>query len=354
MKTLYKFIIIVLAFGTVALAVSGGKESVDERISTVVWYEVDPSWPDKPADFTWGNKKDTKSQKAYELPQQSVPGVAVDKQDRVWILTRTEPPVQVYDKSGKFIRAWGEKMFKATHHIKIDRDGNIWASDASRHVIRKFTPEGKLLLTLGTLDEAGKDKKHFDRPTDMAITPKGDIFVSDGYGNSRIVHFDSKGRFVKTWGSKGIKTGQFNLPHAIVVDSKGRLYVADRANARIQVFKQNGKFVADWADIIVPWGIWITDKDEIWVCGSSPMQWRDGDERLGCPPKDQLVMKFNTKGKLLQLWTIPKGADGQEKPGELNWVHGIALDSKGNIYLGDIKGGRVQKFVRRTDARARD
>jgi hypothetical protein len=180
----------------------------------------------------------------------------------------------------------------------------------------------------------------------MAVTPAGDVFVSDGYGNARIVHFDKNGKYVKAWGSLGSKPGQFSIPHAIAVDSKGRLYVADRNNVRIQVFDQDGKLLDVWQNLIVPWGFCITAKDELWVCGSSPMQWRKEDGALGCPPKDQVFMKFNPDGKLLQLWTVPKGADGLEKPGELNWVHAIAVDSKGNLYAGDIKGKRAQKFVR--------
>ena len=131
-----------------------------------------------------------------------------------------------------------------------------------------------------------------------------------------------------------------------MVDSQGRLYVADRNNVRVQVFDAQGKFLAQWKNILVPWGLWISAKDEIWACGSSPMPWRETDATLGCPPKDQLFMQFDTSGRVVQLWTVPKCADGQEKLGELNWVHGIALDSQGNIYATDITGRRAQKFVR--------
>jgi hypothetical protein len=127
--------------------------------------------------------------------------------------------------------------------------------------------------------------------------------------------------------------------------------VADRNNARIQVYNTAGQLIDAWKHLLVPWGFWITDKDEIWVCGSSPMPWPQRSENahmpLGCPPKDQLVMKFNTDGRLLELHTFPKGHDGQEKPGELNWVHGIAVDAAGNLFLGDINGKRLQKLFRR-------
>jgi hypothetical protein len=300
------------------------------KISLATAYAVDPKWPQKPADFQWG----------------MMPGVAVDAHDHVYVFTRAQPPVQVYDASGKFLRAWGQDTLKNAHHIKIDHDGNVWVADIGQHVVQKYTPEGKLLLTLGTKDKLGRDRNHLYMPTDMAVTPAGDVFVSDGYGNARVVHFDKSGRYVKEWGELGTKPGQFSIPHAIAVDSRGRLYVADRNNVRIQVFDQEGKLLDVWENLIVPWGLCVTPRDELWVCGSSPMRWRKEDGALGCPPKDQVFMKFNGDGKLLQLWTVPKGADGLERPGECNWVHAIAVDSQGNLYVGDIIGRRAQKFVR--------
>jgi hypothetical protein len=300
------------------------------KVNVATAYVVEPHWPHKPADFSWGH----------------MPGIAVDAHDHVYIFTRSDPPVQVYDAGGKFLRAWGRDTLKMAHHLKIDTEGNVWAADIGHHVVRKFTPEGKLLLTLGTVDHPGKDDSHFNMPTDMAIAPDGDVFVADGYGNARVVHFDKHGRFVKEWGDLGSKPGQFSIPHAIAVDSKGRLYVADRNNVRIQVFDPKGNLLDVWADVVTPWGFCMTKDDELWVCGSSPMQWRPEDEALGCPPKDQVFMRFNTAGKVLQLWTVPKGLDGLEQPGELNWVHAVAVDSHGNLYAGDIIGRRAQKFVR--------
>jgi sugar lactone lactonase YvrE len=171
------------------------------------------------------------------------------------------------------------------------------------------------------------------------------VFVADGYGNARVVHFDRNGKFVKSWGKLGTEPGNFSLPHAIAVDSRGRLYVADRNNVRIQVFNQDGKFLDQWRNLVVPCAFWMTKDDELWVCGSSPMTWRADDKVLGYPPTDQLFMRFDTSGKLLQLWAAPKGEDGKERAGDLNWVHGMALDSKGNIYAVDIKGQRAQKFL---------
>jgi DNA-binding beta-propeller fold protein YncE len=300
------------------------------RANPAIWYDVDPQWPKRPDGLPWGQ----------------MPGVAVDEHDQVWVFTRADPPVQIYDSRGNFVRAWGHGLVGKSHHLKIDHEGMIWLTDIEHHVVMRCTPEGELLMQLGTKGEAGNDESHFDRPTDVAVSPTGEVFVSDGYGNNRIVHFDKDGNFVKSWGRLGPGPGEFNLPHGIAMDSQGLLYVADRNNVRVQVFDQSGKFLDQWQNVIVPWGFAVSKNDEIWVCGSSPMPWRD-EEALGCPPKDQVFMKFATSGKLLELWTIPKGEDGKERPGELNWVHALAIDSQGNIYAGDIIGQRVQKFVKR-------
>jgi DNA-binding beta-propeller fold protein YncE len=324
------FILFAASFVLAVSASAQEKERKYPAVDLASDFAVDAKWPQRPDGIQWG----------------AVPGVAVDANDNVYIFTRATHPVQVFDKHGKFLRSWG-KGISLSHHIEIAPDGNVWIADVGHHVIEKYTPEGKLLLTIGTKGEAGRDKTKMYMPTDMAIAKNGDVFVSDGYGNARIVHFDAKGNYVNEWGSLGHAPGQFSSPHAIAIDSKERLYVADRNNARIQVFDTKGKFLAEWRNLTVPWGLHVTKNDEIWVCGSSPMQWRKDDQALGVPPKDQVFLKFNSAGTLLQLFTLPKGFDGLERPGEVNWVHAIALDSAGNMYLGDITGRRAQKFVPR-------
>lgn len=302
------------------------------RVNMAPWYEVDAAWPTRSDSLPWGG----------------MPGIAIDRDDHVWIFTRAETPVQQYDKNGKLLRSWGKGLIQTAHSIRVDPKGNIWLSDVGRHVVYQCSPEGKVLRTLGTLDQPGEDATHFNKPTDTAITPQGDVYVADGYGNNRIVQFDSQGKFVRAWGKFGTKPGEFNLPHAIVVDSKGRLYVADRANVRVQVFAADGKFLAEWRNLIVPWGLKITAHDEIWVCGSSPMPWRKDDKHLSCPPKDQLVLRLDTAGAVKQVWTIPYNAHtGHEAPGEVNWLHGIEVDQQGNLYVSDIMGKRAQKLLRR-------
>jgi DNA-binding beta-propeller fold protein YncE len=300
------------------------------RVNLATCYEVDARWPQRPAGVEWGH----------------VPGVAVSPKDEVYVFTRAKPPVQVYDTGGKLLRSWGDAEIAVAHYLKFDPQGNVWVADVGNHVVMQFTPGGKLLKTLGTRGAPGEDATHLNKPTDMAVTPEGEVFVTDGYGNNRVVHFDRAGKFVKAWGKLGIGPGEFSLPHAIVRDSQGNLYVADRNNVRIQVFDSQGKFLQQWRNLLVPWGLTITKNDELWVCGSSPMPWAPGPNLLSCPPKDQVVMKFATSGKLLQLWTIPKGEDGHERPGEVNWLHTVAEDSQGNLYVGDITGMRAQKLVR--------
>ncbi len=316
------------------------------RTPTIVEYDVDPAWPQRPSHV---------SAKGW------VSGLDIDAQGNIWFVRKGPDPVQVYTPAGKFVRTWGRGRFVNPHQLRIDPEGNVWIADFGLHVVQKFTPEGKLLLTLGVRGKKGNDEKHLNMPTDMAITAAGDIFVTDGYGNRRVVHFDKHGRFVKAWGRYGSGPGEFILPHAIVVDSRGRLYVADRNSARIQVFDQQGRFLEQWANVVMPWGLWINQRDELWVCGSTPHWWM----RHGRYPeyKDQVLVRFSRQGRVLQLWSLPLGDIGPDKnrpdlsrlkPGEVVGVHCIAQDAQGNLYVGDIYGQRCQKFVpvrRRADSR---
>src|SRR5262245_10680187 len=165
------------------------KAAIYPHVNVAAAYAVDPHWPERPTSMPWAE----------------MPGIAVDAQDQVWVFTRAVPPVQVYDAKGKFVRAWGDDALKGAHHIKFDHEGNVWLAVYSAHVVQKYAPEGKLLLTLGTYGKPGRDQTHLDKPTDMALTPAGDVFVSDGYGNARVVHFDKEGKYVKEWGELGSK-----------------------------------------------------------------------------------------------------------------------------------------------------
>ena len=243
-----------------------------------VSYRHDPGWPQKPANVEWAQ----------------VSSLAVDADDNIWTFHRGNIPIQAYRPDGTLVHSWGEGLFDNPHQIRFDHDGNVWTSDDGNHTVRKFTPDGQLLTTFGTLGEAGADATHLNAPQDVAIAPSGDVFIVEN-GNSRVVHYDANGRFVKAWGGPGVAPGEFNFPHGIDIDSRGRLYVPDRNNARIQVFDQDGTFLAEWRNLMVPWQIWITPEDEIYVCGSTPMRWGDG-ATLGTPPKDQVVIQVRSRG----------------------------------------------------------
>ena len=306
-------------------------------VNVAPYYVADAAWPKRQEDMPWGH----------------MPGVAIDKDGNVWCYTRAQPAIQVYSPTGDLVKSWATEENSTAHQIKIDKEGNVWLADIGLHLVRKFSPEGKELMHIGTPGELGKDETHLNKPTDMAIASNGDVFISDGYGNARIVHCDKDGKFVKAWGTLGNTDGRFSIPHAIAIDSKDNIYVADRNNVRVQVYNTDGKLTDSWKNVVVPWGFCITPNDDVWVCGSTPMKWRFNPKYptapLGCPPKDQVFMRFRPDGRLLQMWAIPKAVDGKEKPGELNWVHCLAVDKTGNIYSGDIIGERMQKFVRKSE-----
>ena len=299
------------------------------RADLAVGYVVDPQWPLLKPAIPWG----------------AMAGVAVDGHGNIWTLNRGTQPVQVFSPEGRLLQVWPNTYVKAGHQIRIDRDGNIWIPDYRLHVVRKLDRSGQLLMTIGIPSWPGADDRRFNMPTDVAFAPNGDVFISDGYANNRIVHCDANGKFIKSWGKLGVAEGEFSLPHSIVMDSKGLLYVADRNNNRIQVFDQSGRFVRAWTGMMVPWTIFMTRNDELYVIGSSPSRWNPGEMMIGIPPKDQLVMRLNTDFQVLSWWTFPFQPDAAKmKPGDLNWVHGIAVDADGNLFLGDVNGNRIQKF----------
>jgi DNA-binding beta-propeller fold protein YncE len=254
----------------------------------------------------------------------------------------------VYTPDGRLVKSWGQGMFRNAHTIRFDREGGLWVIDTLSQTVRKFTQDGKVLTTIGTLNEPGEDATHLNQPNDVAFGPNGDIFVSDGYGNDRVAVFDKNGKFLRAWGKLGTRPGEFSQPHSIAADSQGRIYVADRNNARVQVFDGQGKQLGEWKNLITPWYITINARDEVYVAGSSPMLWSSQPANaagLATPPKDQILMKFDTSGRVQHLWSFPKGVDGQEKPGEVNWVHAIAFGGDGSLYTAEVQAKWAQKFV---------
>ena len=251
-----------------------------------------------------------------------VSAVTTDTQENVYVFHRDlkSDQVAVFDSQGKYLRSWGKGMFGRPHGIRTDREGNIWAIDDGGHQIFKFTREGKLLQTLGTKGVSGNDDKTFNRPTDIAWDSKGNFYISDGYGNTRVVKFDKTGKYLMTWGTLGEGPGQFRLPHTIGVDSKDRVYVSDRENNRIQIFDENGKLLKTWGHLGCTQGLFITAKDEMWV-----LTHRNNAENVTYDTLAGQLMKIDIEsGKVL-------GA--MESPG-----HMLTVAPSGNIYVASLTG----------------
>jgi DNA-binding beta-propeller fold protein YncE len=251
-------------------------------------------------------------------------GVDVDSHDNVYVFHR-DPlmPIIAFDRNGKFLRAWGKDMFKTTHFLRVDRSGNVWVTDRGDMVAYKFSADGKTLLTIGKKGVLGDNESHdaFNGMADLAVAKNGDVFIADGEGpNSRVAKFSKSGAFIKWWGGKGTGQGQFDQPHSIALDSKDRVYVADRSNNRIQIFDAEGQFLNQWTHFGTPWGLFIRN-DLLYVV--------DGTEN-NC-----LLIASLKDGKIIDR------IEGLSNP------TAVAVDSKGAIYVGEVNGMNVKKFVRK-------
>jgi DNA-binding beta-propeller fold protein YncE len=256
-----------------------------------------------------------------------VSSVATDSAGSVYAFHRGPhaPPMIVFDSKGKYLRSWGrnpdgKSMFGNPHGLRVDKDNNVWITDNGDHQVMKFTNEGQLLLTLGIKGKAGTDEKTFNRPTDIAFAPNGDFYVSDGYGNSRVVKFSKEGKYLLTWGKPGSGPGEFHIPHSVGVDSKGTVYVSDRENNRIQIFDANGKFLRQWTHLGATQNLFITPKDDMWI-----ITHRDNVENITYDTLAGRIMHIDlATGKIL-------GA--MESPG-----HWINVSKAGEIFIGSLTG----------------
>jgi sugar lactone lactonase YvrE len=256
------------------------------------------------------------------------------------------PPILQFAPSGKLLKSFGAGLFVFPHGIFVDKAGNVWITDAQGkdgkgHQVFEFNPEGKILMTLGQAGVAGDDQNTFNQPSDVVIAPNGDIFVADGHGgnsNARIVKFSKEGKFIKAWGKKGTGPGEFDTPHALAMDSKGRLFVGDRANNRIQIFDQDGKFIAEWKQFGRPSGLFIDKNDILYAADSESRNdnhpgWKRGI-RIGSA-KDGSVAAY-----------IP---DTEPDPDHhpTSAAEGVAADAKGNLYGAEVGAKDVKKYVRK-------
>ena len=304
---------------------------VMQQAQTVKHTEVE-GWPD-PAVSAAGTPA------AWNFGQ--VAGVATSANGYILVLHRGANPIMLFDATGRFVRAWGDGLFSngkvsgippgdrqpgqsgytavygaagchacGAHAIRVDPDGNIWVVDAPGHVIYKMDATGRVLIELGSKGISGVSRTTFNLPTDVAFGPTGEIYVSDGYGNARVVKYDADGQYVLQWGSRGTGPGEFGLPHNLAVDAAGRVYVTDRDNQRVQVFSADGEFLAEWRDIGGNSALFMTSDQQLWTGGTLR----------------------NLEGRVVT--TLPGGNGG----------HGMTQTLDGEVFVAQL-AGRVQKFI---------
>ena len=251
-----------------------------------------------------------------------VSAVGVDSAGNVYVFQRgaKADPIVVFDSNGKYLRSWGKGLFSSPHGLRIAQSGHVWVTDTGYHLVMEFTNDGKLLRTLGTKGKPGATKDAFNRPTDIAFLPNGDFFVTDGYGNSRVVKFSREGKYLLEWGKRGKGPGEFDTPHSSVVDSRSNVYVSDRENNRIQIFDANGKFLRQWTNLGATQGMDISPKDELWI-----ITHRNNEENLSYDTLAGRIMHVDiATGKILS---------SMESPG-----HWLALGRNGDIFIASLTG----------------
>ncbi len=264
----------------------------------------------------------------FELPPNWVEGeasgVALNSKGHIFLFQRTRPMLSEFDEKGRYVRSLGEGLFDHPHGLRIDADDNLWTTDDTNHTVLKLSPSGKVLLVLGRRNNGGEADWLFNKPTDVAFSKNGDIFVTDGYGNSRVVKFDRDGNYLKSWGSYGSAPGEFMLPHSVAIDKNDRVYVADRENARIQIFDTEGRFITQWTGIGYPYGLYITPDQHIWMVDG-------GFDR---------IVELDQTGRIL-------GAIGSpgHRPGQLAWGHFLAIGPDRELFVADVLNWRFQAFV---------
>lgn len=254
--------------------------------------------------------------------------VSVSRKGEIYLFHRGKRPVVVLDGAGNFVRAWGDDVItnpNGAHGLRIDGDDNVWVTDIVAHRAYRFSPAGKLLLSLGT-GKPGEGNDEFNKPTDIAFGPRGDIFISDGYVNSRVMKFTSEGRFVRSWGTRGKGAGEFHLPHSAIVDARSRVIIGDRENDRIQIFDQDGKLLETWPGF-APYGLALDAGGALFVADARASR----------------VLKLDEKGKVSRHW----GEKGSG-PGQFESPHMLSFDAVGNLYVAEVGNKRLQKLVKKS------
>ena len=267
-------------------------------------FKVDPTWAQLPQGTSWNG---------------NTTWITTDGKGNVTVLVRTAPYFRVFSRDGKFVKAFGDEgLFESAHSVTIDAQGFLWVTDSAAHLVHKFSPDGRLLMTLGKKGVAGDNTSRdlFNQPNHVAIAPNGDIYVSDGYVNARVVHFSSKGEFVRIIGGvKGSAPGQLQLPHGVALDSRGRILINDSDNKRVSIFDKDGRFVETW-----PYpsrgGIAVASDDTVYV----------SDVNVG-------IVNIVKNGKLIDSVLADR-------------AHGMGIDTDGSIYVSGASRMTVMKIAR--------
>jgi len=267
-------------------------------------YKVDAGWAQLPQGTNWDG---------------NTTWITADGKGSVMVLVRTAPYFRVFGRDGKFVKAFGDNgLFESAHSVTIDARGFLWVTDSAAHVVHKFSPDGRVLMTLGTRGVAGDNTSRdlFNQPNHVAIAPNGDVYVSDGYVNARIVHFSGDGKFVRIIGGvKGSQPGQLQLPHGVALDSRGRILINDSDNQRVSVFDKEGKFVETW-----PYpsrgGIAVAADDTVYI----------SDVNIG-------IVNIVKNGKLIDKVSVDR-------------AHGMGIDTDGSIYASGASRMTVMKITK--------
>jgi endonuclease/exonuclease/phosphatase family metal-dependent hydrolase len=246
----------------------------------------------------------------------------IDRDGNLFLCHRGPEPILCFTSSGQFVRSWGTGIVGKPHGLRIDPAGNVWVTDLAHHLVFKFDREGKLLLALGTQDQPGDGPQQFNQPTDMAFAPNGDVYITDGYGNNRVVRFDQNGKYISEWGTAGSGPGEFHLPHSIVIDADQRLVVGDRENDRIQIFDLNGRLLDLWNGF-APYGIDLEADGRLVVADARASQ----------------ILQLSQNGTVIGRL----GSKGHA-PGQFELPHMLGIDSAGNVYVAEVGGQRFQKL----------
>jgi len=261
---------------------------------------------------------------------------------------RKEDPILKYDRTGKLLKAWGSGMFVFPHGATVDRDGNLWVTDArgengKGHQVFKFNPDGKVLMTLGKAGVSGSGADLFDQPTDVVVANDGTIFVTDSHRNgknNRVVKLTKDGKYIKEWGSKGSGPGQISEPHTIALDSRGRVFVGDRENNRIQIFDQEGKLLAEWRQFGRPSGISITRDDTIYVTDSESGPDTGAHELSGIKKGIRIG---NAKTGVVTTFI----EDMESTVADHSGAEGIGVDAQGNVYGAVVRRRMLERHVKK-------